>query len=59
MNTCQMLKDAILDEKEAADFYKKLEVVVSKTDRWKIDEIKNEENTHREELQQIIKRYCK
>jgi len=54
-----MLKDAILDEKEAADFYKKLEVVVSKTDRWKIDEIKNEENTHREELQQIIKRYCK
>ena len=54
-----MLKDAIIDEKEASEFYKKLEAVVSRIDRWKIDEIKNEENTHREELQQIIKRYCK
>jgi len=54
-----MLKDAIIDEKEAADFYKKLKDMVNKNDGWKISEIRNEENTHREELQQIIKRYCK
>lgn len=57
-NTCNLLKDAIIEEKEASDFYNKLEKVVNKQDGWKIHEIKKEEITHREELQQILKRYC-
>lgn len=57
-NACKLLNDAIFEEKEASDFYNKLENVVNKIDRWKINEIKKEEITHREELQQILKRYC-
>lgn len=57
-NTCSLLKDAIIEEKEASDFYNKLSTLVNKTDSWKIQEIKKEEITHREELQQILKRYC-
>ncbi len=58
MNTCNLLKDAIVEEKEASDFYNMLGKEVNKTDKWKIDEIKKEEVTHKEELQQILKRYC-
>jgi len=58
INTCTLLKDAIIEEKEASDFYNKLKKQVNTSDSWKIYEIQKEEITHREELQQILKRYC-
>lgn len=57
-NTCNLLKDAIMEEKEASEFYNMLGKEVNKIDKWKINEIKKEEVTHKEELQQILKRYC-
>ncbi len=58
INTCNLLKDAIIEEKEASDFYNMLEKKVNRSDGWKINEIRKEEITHREELQQIVSRYC-
>lgn len=57
-NACNMLKEAIREEKDASEFYTNLKKLVSSSDGWKINEIRKEELTHKEELQKIVNRYC-
>jgi len=53
---CQLLKDAIEDEKNAAMFYEKLGKRLRGEPKEKIDEIKNEEKVHRRELIEIAEK---
>ena len=53
---CKLLQNAIRSEIEAQQEYKKVEANIDKTDKWKIREIKSEENIHEQELKVISKR---
>ncbi len=53
---CQLLKEAIDDEKKAAMFYEKLEKRLRGKPKEKIDEIKSEERVHRRELIEIAEK---
>lgn len=56
MDICKMLTNAIKDEQDAQIFYKRLEEAVDKANRWKIKEIRTEENMHMQELTAIANR---
>ena len=53
---CKLLQNAIRSEIEAQQEYKKVELNIDKIDKWKIREIKSEENVHEQELKVIAKR---
>jgi rubrerythrin len=51
---CQLIKDAIDDEKKAALFYEKLGKKLHGKPKEKISEIRKEETVHRKELIEIL-----